>query len=451
MVSRAEFLQAFQSISASLSALSAPRQTIPAVSHAPTPSVSGHDWMARGQREIPHTITRAPDSPPQLSLHPSMAIVSEPAAQQLDHGCERPPPSSTRSSSPLSTRPSQSGNSSEDDDEGLARLQRLSIAETELRLVQRDMVRVLQLPPADEPPQPEHKTFKRRTGSSLGNDKVFPTLPLDQVCVEHMSAIMTAEKWRPHPRRENGYFRFPSADFEKFFSTPSLSDATRDKLAADEGHTTHKRIFADKTRNKLEDTLKQLDTASRYGMRTASFLLLLSEYLVSGCEEDSAIPADMLTTAFHCLDNGLRSVLGQFTRLSTLATSTRRGNVLDALFLPSQGARKRLETLPLFGSDLFAGKFDECMQAEAKRLKATEKINLKIPSTPTTRPQNKTKPSFVIPRRRPLKPGRGNFRGRIDNPSALRSPQTQPLASHRPQPGRGSRAAAPRYPGGWRK
>ena len=110
-----------------------------AVSHAPTPSVSGHDWMARGQREIPHTITRAPDSPPQLSLHPSMAIVSEPAAQQLDHGCERPPPSSTRSSSPLSTRPSQSGNSSEDDDEGLARLQRLSIAEMELRLVQRDM------------------------------------------------------------------------------------------------------------------------------------------------------------------------------------------------------------------------------------------------------------------------------------------------------------------------
>ena len=73
-------------------------------------------------------------------------------------------------------------------------MQRLSIAKTELCLEQRDMVRILQLPPADEPPQPEHKTFKHRTGSSLGNDNVFPILPLDQVCVEHMSAIMTTEK-----------------------------------------------------------------------------------------------------------------------------------------------------------------------------------------------------------------------------------------------------------------
>ena len=122
MVSRAEFLQAFQSISASLSALSAPRQTIPAVSHAPLPSVSGHDWMARGQREIPHTITRAPDSPPQLSLHPSMAIVSEAAAQQSARGCEHLPPSLTRSPSPLSTHPSQSENSFHDDDGGLAKM-----------------------------------------------------------------------------------------------------------------------------------------------------------------------------------------------------------------------------------------------------------------------------------------------------------------------------------------
>ena len=102
-----------------------------------------------------------------------MAIVFEPAAQQLDHGCEQPAPSSTRASLPLSTRPSQSGNSSEDDDKRLARLQRLSIAKTELCLEQRDMVRILQLPPADEPPQPEHKTFNRRTGLSLGNDNVL--------------------------------------------------------------------------------------------------------------------------------------------------------------------------------------------------------------------------------------------------------------------------------------
>ena len=53
----------------------------------------------------------------------------------------------------------------------------MTIAETELRLVQRDMVQVLQLPTADETPQPKHKTLKRRMGLSLGNDNVFPILP----------------------------------------------------------------------------------------------------------------------------------------------------------------------------------------------------------------------------------------------------------------------------------
>ena len=97
------------------------------------------------------------------------------------------------------------------------------------------------------------------------------------MCVEHMGAIMTAEKWRPFPKWENGYLWFPSADFEKKFSTPSLSDAMRDKLAADKGHTAHKRNLAVKTQSKLEDTLKKLDSASHYGMRTVSFLLLLLE------------------------------------------------------------------------------------------------------------------------------------------------------------------------------
>jgi hypothetical protein len=73
-------------------------------------------------------------------------------------------------------------------------------------------------------------------------------------------------------------------------------------------------------------------------MRTSSFLLLLSEYLTLAGDEDSTIPADMMVAALHCLDNGLRTVVDQFTRVSTLATSARRANVLDALlcsFRPS--------------------------------------------------------------------------------------------------------------------
>ena len=85
-------------------------------------------------------------------------------------------------------------------------------------------------------------------------------------------------------------------------------------------------------------------------MRATSFLLLLTEYLALGCEDDTTVPADLLVAAFHCLDHGLRTSLDQFSLIATLATSARRGNVLDALFLPSPGARKRLESLPLWGS-----------------------------------------------------------------------------------------------------
>ena len=469
VVSRGEFLQAFQSISASISALasrqtdSVTQQSEPVV-RAQTPLIVGHGWVAQGQRDLPHTISRAPASPPALSLHPSMSIVSEEFAQPQAHSSGQPAsvaaPAAARdfSGSPL---PSHSSDGSADD-EGVAQLQRLSIAETELRLVQRDMIRVLQFPPEQEPPQPEHKSFKRKTGVAVSGDRVFPEIPLDQVCAEKISGVMSpTNKWRAYPNRARDYYHFPKPDLEKFFATPTLSDATKDKLVADEGRPAAKRPFVDKTRCTLEDTLKKLDAASRHGMAAASFLLLLTEYLVSGCEEETAIPPDMLTAAFHCLDNGLQSVLSQFARVAALATSVRRGNVLDALFLPSQGARKRLEALPLLGNDLFAGKFEDFMQAEAKRLKATEKINLKRPPTPTPKSsRGRGKPSYVIPRRSPLgAPTRGSFRGRTTTSPSARPTQSQPATSwqpattwrQQPKPGRGYLTPGPRFTGARRK
>ena len=176
--------------------------------------------------------------------------------------------------------------------------------------------------------------------------------------------------------------------------------------------------------------LKKLDSSSRFGMRTTSFLLL-SEYLALGCDENSTVPGDMMMAALHCLDQGLRTVIDQFARISTLATSTRRSNVLDALFLPSEGARKRLDALHLTGPDLFAGKFQESMEAEAKRFEATKKQS-----------------TFVILRRQPQKSARGSFRGRAETTGA-RVSQAQAFTGQlqRPRSNRGARAATPDTPG----
>ena len=154
--------------------------------------------------------------------------------------------------------------------------------------------------------------------------------------------------------------------------------------------------------------------------------------------------------ALHCLDQGLRTVIDQFARISTLATSTCRSNVLDAFFLPSDGARKRLDALPLTGPDLFAGKFQAPMEAKAKRLEATDKINLKKPQTPVpkTAGRPKKQSTFVIPRRQPQKFARGSFRGRGETTGA-RVSQAQVFTGQlqRPRSNRGARAATPRYPG----
>ncbi|XP_038045146.1 mucin-5AC-like [Patiria miniata] len=149
-------------------------------------------WVDQRQRDLPHTVSCVPESPPVFSLHPSMTcmpIISEGVAQPPPHGSVHLAPADG-SHLPESTRPSQSADSSNDDEEP-DQLQLLSIAETELRLLQRDIIRVLNLPSTDEPPPPNHKSVKRRTGSRSNDDKVFPKLLLDQVCVEHIDNIMS--------------------------------------------------------------------------------------------------------------------------------------------------------------------------------------------------------------------------------------------------------------------
>ena len=112
--------------------------------------------------------------------------------------------------------------------------------------------------------------------------------------------------------------------------------------------------------------MTKVDEAARFASQTNAFLLLLSEYMVCACEENSQVPADMLAVAFRCLDEILRLSLDQFTRISLLSTKSRRTNVMEALYIPHVGARRKLDSLPLHGKDLFGEKFQEILEAEAK-------------------------------------------------------------------------------------
>ena len=114
-------------------------------------------------------------------------------------------------------------------------------------------------------------------------------------------------------------------------------------------------------------------------------------------DEDSAVPLDMMVAALHCLDNELRTVLDQFTRVSTLAASARRVNVVDVLFLPPVGARKRLDALPLTGRDLLAGQFQESMETMASTLRPQTRLTSRNHRPPHQRRRNTNRPRFCSP------------------------------------------------------
>ena len=292
----------------------------------------------------------------------------------------------------------------------------------------KEMVRVLQIPISEDktPDQNSRQSFKERTGHSDSRSRDFPVFPIHRSCADRIQTLAAVKKWRPFAARDVRPFRVPRADFEQFLDTPKLADTVRDKIAADSGgRTTQKSPFTSRERNKMEESLVKVDTASRAGLRVSCFLQLLSEFLVCSCEADSPVSPQTTELAFRCLDDCLRICMDQFIRISMLATTARRTNVLDAIFLPSDGARTRLESLPLLGTDLFGGKFQEAMEAEAKRLEATEKINLRKPSqvdTASAKDRRQSSSNQRFPRK-PLQPFRG--RGRSFSSSSGFNKQTQ--------------------------
>ena len=111
----------------------------------------------------------------------------------------------------------------------------------------------------------------RKTSSAASPSPVFPGLPLDLVCAEHMSFVAGTATWAPYRKREHSCYRFPTADFVQSFAAPVIPDAARDGMGTDGGSSSAKKPFSGRSEGTLEDTLKRVDTASRLGLRASSF------------------------------------------------------------------------------------------------------------------------------------------------------------------------------------
>ena len=181
---------------------------------------------------VTHLGTRAP-SPLGISLHPLGFLVFDRGSDHHGLGTALPLGSTP---SLGASHPLESCDLSLKDDELATGIQRPSIAETELRLVQWDMTRVPGLPAGkSEDPPAERQSFKRRTGPTPRNGNNFPAMPLNHVCSDSIEDILLVTIWNTYSKWVETYYRFPMVDFDRYFPNPVLPDSASDKFAANRG------------------------------------------------------------------------------------------------------------------------------------------------------------------------------------------------------------------------
>ena len=109
------------------------------------------------------------------------------------------------SRAPHSPRQSALGDTADGDE--VAQLQQLS---HELRLVQRDMICVLQLPQSDNLAPKERKSFKHWTAvTGLQSIPVFPML--EQMGADRINAMAGEASRKPYQKRDLSYYGFQVA------------------------------------------------------------------------------------------------------------------------------------------------------------------------------------------------------------------------------------------------
>ena len=134
----------------------------------------------------------------------------------------------------------------------------------------------------------------------------------------------------------------------------------------------------------LELSLAAIDRSARSGMKYASSLLLIAEVLMRSFHEPDTAGVSRKDTGaiISLLGPVSRLVFDQCCRVAVKSTTERRSLALDSLSWPSPAVKESFRTLPILGEDIFGGKFEEHLQAEASKLKALKEAELCMSKPP---------------------------------------------------------------------
>ena len=207
-------------------------------------------------------------------------------------------------------------------------------------------------------------------------------MPVDVECLDRYEKLASNKKWTAFQSKPYRTFRVDEKDWKEIFVTPRLPETAGEKLKQ-AGVLDKNNQFKSQSLQLLNTALRDVDAASRVGLKFASSMMLFAEVLSRAFQEadDLGVSREDTCSIVAILGPISRLLFDQFTRVSVRATKERRKMVLDAVHWPSPEVKKRFADLPLLGDDLFGGKFDEHLKEEAERRDTYKKADLYLTST----------------------------------------------------------------------
>ena len=255
----------------------------------------------------------------------------------------------------------------------------------------------------DESDQPKEPPSKSKLSLNKPSTSSRASLPVDAECEDRYKATAssaTAKKWTAFSKSQNTSFRVEEKEWKDLFKTPPVPQSAEDYLRSVGSLDFSGKLKSIAGRRTLQ-SLYQIDTAARTGLKFSSALLLIAEVLSKSFRQSGSSEVSRRDTATLVSLVGpiARRVYDQLSRVSVRSVLDRREVVLDNMRLPARDVRRRFLDLPISGEDLFGGQFDSQLQAEVKRKKDMQQASL---STPHFRPsQSRQRPPFSQRRRQP--------------------------------------------------
>ncbi|CAG2203127.1 unnamed protein product [Mytilus edulis] len=231
------------------------------------------------------------------------------------------------------------------------------------------MATVLNIEPEASETHQEHPSFVSARLKPDKNDKKSAIkLPLEGTIIDMVKsvekeAISGHLKNRAVRGRDDKAFMVKKDDFNAFCSPPKLDDNIEEGLPiGHKGNSFKSGVNIPPFHRELDNDFRRMDNSARALFRAVSYGTMISAFLDEATCEDDRIEGR------KTLINFFRSMADLSGRIMANSVLSRRKLFLKNVNFISKSTEKKLLKLPIFGSQLFNGKYFDTLHTSAENL-----------------------------------------------------------------------------------